>query len=342
MHNKSLQTQISSKELLILTDRLAQSNVLIAGDIMLDHYQYGRAERISPEAPVPIVRVEHEEYKLGGAGNVAQNINSLGAKPYLLAKVGQDRQGEQLKHLLLQNNIANQLLTSNKWKTTVKTRIVAQGQQVVRVDKEQNSPGQDPDQEFGTLLSKRLKRHKTLLISDYGKGCIDREVLNILTRRDNQDQILLLDPKEKNYHLYPRFDVMTPNVQEASWFSGLALQSKSDILSAGDQIFATQKCSNLLITLGPEGMVLFFADSSVWKIPAATQKVFDVTGAGDTVIALLAAALDVGGTMLQGCVLANAAAALVVGQVGTACVNRQELQKQLQKEPAQLGIEQWR
>ncbi|MFO8033034.1 MAG: bifunctional ADP-heptose synthase [Desulfohalobiaceae bacterium] len=333
--------QTSTAELLLLTQRLSQSQVLVAGDIMLDHYQYGSADRISPEAPVPVVRVEHDEYKLGGAGNVARNMSSLGAAPFLLTQAGQDLEGDQLKQLLQEHSIQHELLQSSQWRTTVKTRILAQGQQVVRVDKENQARGAEQEQEFSAMLQRRLSGFSTLILSDYGKGCISQRLLQELAEAP-QGPTVLLDPKQYNYQAYPGFYLMTPNRKEASWFSKLALTEKQAILEAGDQIQASKNFQNLLITLGPEGMVLFSADRTVWRIPAATQKVFDVTGAGDTVIAILAAALDVGGSLLQGCLLANAAAGLVVGQVGTAWVSTQELQTQLQNTAEQLELQRWR
>ncbi|MFW5863387.1 MAG: bifunctional heptose 7-phosphate kinase/heptose 1-phosphate adenyltransferase [Desulfohalobiaceae bacterium] len=336
------QAQVSIAELLLLAQRLNQSQVLVTGDIMLDHYQYGAADRISPEAPVPVVRIENEEYKLGGAGNVARNLQSLGAAPLLLAQTGQDPEAAELQNLLQQCGIQHELLQSPKRRTTVKTRVLAQGQQVVRVDRESRAQDQEQDQKFRALLQDRLRSCKTLIVSDYGKGCITPSLLQTLQGQDPEQTRILLDPKQKNYSLYPGFFLMTPNRKEASWFSKLQLGSQEDILAAGDQILADKRCSNVLITLGPAGMVLFCADSSVWKIPAVTQKVFDVTGAGDTVIAILAAALDAGGTPLQGCMLANAAAALVVGQVGTAWVSVQELQGQLQSKAEELQLEKWR
>lgn len=332
----------SIAELLLLAQRLERSRVLVAGDIMLDHYQYGIADRISPEAPVPVVRIEQEEYKLGGAGNVAQNLQALGAKPILLTQAGQDPEAEQLKQLLRNSAIQHELLQSKGWRTTVKTRILAQGQQVVRVDKEFQPLACKQEKEFSALLLQRLAQCPTLILSDYGKGCIGPGLLRELADQAPKHARVLLDPKEENYAFYPGFFLMTPNRKEASWFSKLALTDQEEILAAGDHILAAKGCENLLITLGPAGMALFSKEGHVYKIPAVPQKVFDVTGAGDTVIAILAAALDVGGTLLQSCLLANAAAGLVVGQVGTAWVNTQELQHQLQKTAQQMELEKWR
>ncbi len=338
----STQTQLATPELVALAQKLQYSKVAVIGDIMLDHYQYGTASRISPEAPVPVVQIETEEYKLGGAGNVAQNISCLGGQTYLLAKTGLDREAQQLQHILTQHSIQHDLLSCKTWQTTLKTRVLAQGQQVVRIDKEKKDSGQNKDVEFCALIDKATAQCGTLIISDYGKGCITPAVLSRLGRQRDQGVKIMLDPKEQNYTHYHGLHIMTPNAREAAWFSTITLDNKKCILQAGDKILHDKSLHNLLITLGPAGMVLFTADSSVWKIPAATQKVFDVTGAGDTVIAVLAAAVAAGGTLLQGCVLANAAAGLVVGQVGAAQVSSQKLQNQLQKEPAHLGIEQWR
>jgi len=313
-----------------LVDRLEGGRVLIVGDIMLDRYLHGTVERISPEAPVPVVQVQSEDLVLGGAGNVARNIASLGGKPYLLSYRGRDLQGEQLDELVRAEGFECSLLRLTDRPTTTKTRIIANHQQVCRVDKEINSllPGRAIG-EICEQIEDLAPGFKVLILSDYGKGLIQSEfmkrLLEIVQRR-NADMHILVDPKPKNARLYTGVTLLTPNAQEAAE-CGLRppLQDMNSILQCGAAIFRRLKTRNLLITLGARGMVLFESPDQAVHIPTSAKKVFDVTGAGDTVIAVLGLCLSQGLTLLQGALLANTSAGIVVGQVGAAGVQPEEL-----------------
>ena len=296
--------------------RLQGKPVLIVGDCMLDHYQWGRVDRISPEAPVPVVQVERESWKLGVAGNVARNIKALGGEPCLVSIVGADAAGKKIAEMLDSEGIAHELTTSLR-PTTIKTRIIAGNQQLLRVDQEKKRE----------MSSGTWKR--PLQPSDYGKGVISADLLDTLAHGEGLDKILV-DPKIENYPLYRGHFLMTPNAREAGESAHGPMGSIPEILEVGRRILRDKRLKNLLITLGSRGMALFGKDRETMHIPTVAQNVYDVTGAGDTVIGVLALCLSSGVDLLTSCVVANCAAGVVVGQVGTAAVTRKDLEVSLE------------
>ncbi|MEW5772775.1 MAG: D-glycero-beta-D-manno-heptose-7-phosphate kinase [Thermodesulfobacteriota bacterium] len=323
---------------------MAGSTVVIVGDCILDHYLVGEVSRISPEAPVPVVQVKKERHLLGGAGNVARNVQTLGGAPVLVGLVGSDPAAGQLKELLAEQNITARLVQDPARPTTRKTRIIAHNQQVVRVDREQCEPVRGPilDQIFSELEA-ALQAAPVLILSDYGKGLVTRrfmdrlwELINRLPKRP----LVLVDPKVRNFALYKGVDLLTPNTKEAAEGSGVPIEDRTDILRAGLAVFRKLQCRHLLITLGPDGMALFQSPEQVLHIHTAAQKVFDVTGAGDTVIATLALALAAGFSLLESCILANHAAGIVVGEVGAAAVAAQTLRDHLSS-AEEMPVESW-
>lgn len=323
---------------------LAGSRVVIVGDCILDHYLVGEVSRISPEAPVPVVQVTSERHLLGGAGNVARNVQALGGSPTLIGLIGDDPAAGQLQALLAEQRIESRLVQDPARPTTRKTRVIAHNQQVVRVDREQCEPVRGPllDQIFAGLES-ALHAAPVLIVSDYGKGLVTRrfmERLGELLDRLPKRPLVLVDPKVRNFPLYKGVDLLTPNTKEAAEGAGVAITDRNGILRAGLAVFRKLACRHLLITLGPDGMALFQSPEDVLHIPTAAQKVFDVTGAGDTVIAALALALAAGFSLLESCVLANHAAGIVVGEVGAAAVSAQALQDHLSTAP-DLPVEAW-
>lgn len=316
----------SKTELLAAANRLTSGRVLIIGDIMIDRYQWGKVERISPEAPVPVVRVLEESHKLGGAGNVARNIRHLGGTPHLISIRGRDSHGETLEKLLKSWSIESSLVVSQERPTTVKTRVIAENQQIVRIDEETNSPlGPDCLKKILTTLRDTIPNFPVIIISDYGKGVVCRELLDWVRANTTDDQLVLVDPKTRNFDLYTDIALMTPNAKEASEGAGMSVTSRAEAVRAGNSIMEKNRLDNLLITLGAQGMALFRRDRSPLFIPTAARKVFDVTGAGDTVIAVIGLCLSVGLDLATACILANHGAGVVVAQVGTAAVARQEL-----------------
>jgi rfaE bifunctional protein kinase chain/domain len=316
--------------------------VAILGDVMLDHYQIGSVDRISPEAPVPVVRIDSEEYKLGGAANVARNVKALGGEPFLLSCCGKDGAHDKLQELLELEGIGSDLVVCPGRQTTQKTRVIAQNQQVVRIDREELVLDAAAKEQLREKLGRLRQSYGVLLLSDYGKGTVSRELLDSVHTDWKSAARVIVDPKQGNFPLYQGSYLITPNAKEARERTGRTMHSKAEIIRAGDWIRERNTARNVLITLGPEGMVLFCEDGTIWKIPAAARKVYDVTGAGDTVVGTIGLAASAGCSLLQGSLLANAAAGLVVAQLGTAVVSNAELQSHLADHGEQLQIEQWR
>lgn len=301
---------------------MAGKRVMIVGDVMLDHYTFGEVTRISPEAPVPVVQVIDEQYLLGGAGNVALNIAALGGRATIIGLIGDDRDGEVLGGLLEKSDVETALVHDDRRRTTRKTRIIAQNQQIVRVDREHT--GEIAKPVVGALLetiAAHGQQHDIVIVSDYGKGVITEAImdaLRALTGANGKRPRILVDPKPQNYDLYRGVDILTPNTKEAGEGAGLPCAWPEGPAKVGKALFKRLDCRDLLITLGPQGMALFEGADKATHIPTFARKVFDVTGAGDTVIATMALAMAAGATLLDAAVLANHAAGIVVGQVGAA------------------------
>lgn len=315
--------------------KLQGTRVLVVGDVMLDQYIFGRVERISPEAPVPVVLAEKETNILGGAGNVAQNVKSLGGDLELIAVCGTDNDGETLRFLLEKNKIAAKILVTSTRPTTKKTRIIAATQQVVRVDREipADLEAQLTEQVLNHLAT-CLNRHRVLLLSDYGKGVINKnfmEGLSALLKKMETPPTVLVDPKTMNYPIYEGVDLLTPNTKEAAEGANAAIKNMDDVVAAGLRLFERLSPQHLLITMGPDGMLLFESSKKAWHIPTFAKKVYDVTGAGDTVIASLALGIASGLDLKLSCVLANHAAGVAVGQVGSVAVRQEDLIKAVQQ-----------
>ena len=311
--------------------------VCIIGDLMLDHYMIGTVDRISPEAPVPVVRVTNETRVLGGAGNVAQNIAALGGSPVLFGCTGDDPDGAALVRMTGEAGIESRILKDPARPTTRKTRIIAHNQQVVRVDSEQPDPLPEPlMDELFSRLSKVLHEFSVIVLSDYGKGFVSRDFMGRLMdllAPLKERPLVLVDPKPVNYDLYQGVDLLTPNTKEAGEGAGMAVKDKDSVLAAGAALFKRLRCKHLLVTLGAQGMALFESQDKVRHIPTVAQKVFDVTGAGDTVIATLALALAAGTDLLTACALANHAAGHVVAQVGAATASGADLIRSIESLP---------
>jgi len=313
--------------------QMTGKRVMIVGDVMLDHYTFGSVSRISPEAPVPVLEVNDEQYLLGGAGNVARNIVALGGVATMVGVIGNDRDGGILAELLEHSNVKTALVHDDQRRTTRKTRIIAQNQQIVRVDREDRAPLSQSV--VGTLLdslSTHAQQHDIIIVSDYGKGVVTRMIMDALRAikgRDGKRPTILVDPKPVNYDLYHDVDILTPNAKEAGEGAGLPCTWPLGPAKVGQALFRRLNCRDLLITLGPQGMALFEGPGKAMHIPTFARKVFDVTGAGDTVIATLALATAAGASLLEAAIMANHAAGIVVGQVGAATPTQESLRKAL-------------
>ncbi len=308
---------------------LRGKKVLILGDVMLDVYLQGDAKRISPEAPVPVVHIQNEKHMPGGAANVARNIRKLGGLPTLIGLCGAGRDGQSLVRLLQESYIAAHIFQDVRRSTTVKTRIMAQNQQMLRFDKEDYLPNSPEENAHLThVLDSLLPMHDVMVLSDYAKGLVCREVTEHIEKLANasaQRPEIFVDPKPQNAAVYGRTALMTPNRGEASAMAQMAINTQQDVLVAGEIILKKYSCDSLLMTLGSEGMALFLPDGSVWNIATHARAVFDVTGAGDTVIATLALARAAGIDLVEACFLATYAAGLVLEHVGVACVSAEDI-----------------
>lgn len=323
---------------------LAGKGVLLVGDIMLDEYLEGDAERISPEAPIPIVKVAQSRLLLGGAGNVARNIASLGGKARLVSVCGTDAKGDVLREILEKEGVASSTITLRTRPTTLKTRVIARNQQMLRIDHEDSSPLL-PEETARILDAVKtvIDEYAVLVVSDYGKGVVSRELMQgIVALRDASASKprILVDPKTPNYPLYQGAYILTPNTKETSEAAGMPANSQEEILAAGKAILKNLNSEHLLTTLGAKGMALFVSPDEVWHIPTAARKVFDVTGAGDTVMGTLALCLAAGVDLLESCILANYAAGMVVADVGASTVAPAALQTLLAGAPEPV-ISRW-
>ena len=328
------QTRFPSRErLLQVIERFSGRRLLIVGDFMLDHFIRGKVERISPEAPVPVVQVAHEDYVPGGAGNVAANLSALGAKVSVLGMVGDDEAGRTLRSDLNARGVDTSLFLTDGRPTTVKVRVIAEHQQVVRFDRERRGPLPKTlrAQALGALKA-ALEQTDGLILSDYGKGMLEPEVLSAAIAAARRRGIpVVVDPKVEHFKKYKRVSCITPNLAEA--WGGMHLPPKSDeasVTALGRKIISTLQAQSVLITRGAAGMSLF-VDGKVTTIPTAAREVFDVTGAGDTVISVLTLALAGGATPLEAAVVSNFAAGIVVAKLGTATVSPEELKSAVKR-----------
>ncbi len=304
--------------------------VLILGDVMLDQYWWGDVSRISPEAPVPIVALNKKTAVAGGAANVAANVAGLGAVPYLIGIVGDDAESEVLKQTLQKNHVTGiHLISSALRPTTVKTRVIADNQQVVRVDREDVHGLEKPLEEaVAKSVAGIIKEVDVVLISDYAKGIVTSKlVAEVLSGSNEYEKPLLIDPKGKDYRKYSRASVLTPNQKEALDAANMEFVDDSTVKEAGDYILAKFDLEHLVITRGEKGMTLFSKDAPPTSLDTVARRVYDVTGAGDTVIATLAVAIGSGLDFHNSCKLANAAAGVVVETVGTAPITLKELEQ---------------
>ncbi len=328
-----MQTMKDSFDLVALceaVERFSQGNVLVIGDIILDRYVWGEVNRISPEAPVPVVEVTKETRVLGGAANVAQNLATLGAKPVLCGVVGNDNIGLELMDLIEGMGLITEgIVVESSRPTTVKTRVIAHNQQVVRFDRESTEKiGEKTLEKIQECIEKWSKDSSVVLISDYGKGVICQPLMDSL--RDSRPRfpgIITIDPKIGNFDLYKGADVITPNHHEAGYFCQFIIHDQETLKKAGWKMLQDLHCRSVIITQGKDGMTIFEQDGTMTHIPTMAKQVFDVTGAGDTVIGTLSLGLSIGLDLKPSAMLANFAAGIVVGHVGTYPVHKEELIK---------------
>ena len=315
-----------------ILNNFAGKTILILGDVMLDEFIWGKVRRISPEAPVPVVDVTEETYRLGGSGNVAANVRALEGRPISIGTIGRDSAGDRVLNLMEQSGIDAGGIIRNDRATTVKTRIIAHQQQIVRADREAREPiALEITAELAAAFMRHLPKAGAIIVSDYDKGVVNRELLaEILPQACARGIPVFLDPKVHHADYYRPITMITPNQHEAELLTGLAIGGQLALEQAGRKLIERFGCEYALITRGEDGMSLFGSSSGAKEpssehLPTFAREVFDVTGAGDTVIATLALAHAAGAAMDECAMLANHAAGIVVGKVGTATVSRTEL-----------------
>ncbi len=324
-----------NENLLNIVKRFHKARILVIGDIMVDHFVYGTVDRISPEAPVPVVQVKSEKLMPGGAANVVNNVSKLGAKVYVAGVVGNDYNGNILKRMVDKETVNSEgILTLDNFQTIIKTRVIAHNQQIVRFDKENN--GKFSGGVYKALISgikKIADDIDAVIISDYGKGLIEKKffstVVNFLREKG---KFISLDPKVENFKFYKNISILTPNINEAFGGSGIKIKDEKTLIKASKMIFKKVKSDYLLITRGESGMSLFYPDNKSEYLKARAKDVYDVTGAGDTVISTLTVAKSVGAGIFEACYIANAAASIAVSQLGTYAVGVEELMKVLSEQ----------
>jgi D-beta-D-heptose 7-phosphate kinase/D-beta-D-heptose 1-phosphate adenosyltransferase len=318
----------------ILKD-FSRVKLLVVGDIMMDRSILGKVSRISPEAPVPVIIVEKEDFNLGGAANVAHNIRSLGGIVSLCGVVGDDENGQKIYKKIVEKGIQTQgIFFEQGRQTTVKTRIIAHHphyQQLVRVDRETTDhPKVSTSRNLSRFLMDKIKDFDGIVISDYGKGLLTRKLIQTIIKRAKKwKRLIMVDPKLKNFFFYKGATVITPNTNEASEASRIPVTDQLSVEKMGRSLLKRLKCSALVVTQGEKGMTIFEPRQEPYPVPTVAKKVYDVTGAGDTVIGTMALALGTGPrvSVKDAASLANYAAGIVVGEVGTATVSKDELLK---------------
>ncbi len=312
-----------------ITRQMRDCNIVVLGDVMLDEFLWGDVTRISPEAPVPVVDIKRESTHLGGAANVLANLLALGAQACVIGVVGDDFAGERIQSSVNDKSALQKdglLIADNSRPTTIKTRIIAQHQMVVRADREHRTPV-DAATEDRIIASVKtaLANAQALVVSDYDKGVVTPRILSEVLPAAYGRMPVLIDPKMRNFDSYRPATLVTPNHHEALRLANLEEDSEATLQTAARMIRARLGCDAVLITRGDRGMMLFERERDPVHVETAAREVYDVTGAGDTVIATLAAALAAGASMTEAAVLANQAAGIVVGKLGTATANAKEV-----------------
>lgn len=312
-----------------LLRKLPECKIVVLGDVMLDEFIWGDVTRISPEAPVPVVDIRRESTHLGGAANVLANLVALGSKASVVGVVGDDFAGERIRSSVHDRSPAQaggSLVIDKSRPTTIKTRIIAQHQMIVRADREHRTPiTGETEAQIIKAVRAALADAQALIVSDYDKGVVTPRVLKEVLPDAYRRMPVLIDPKLRNFEAYSPATLITPNHHEALRMAGLEEDTDEGLRMVARAIRQRLSCDAVLITRGDRGMMLIEGDRDPINVQTVAREVFDVTGAGDTVIAALAAALAAGASMAEAAVLANHAAGIVVGKLGTATANTEEV-----------------
>lgn len=305
----------------------SSTGILVIGDLMVDRYIWGKVRRISPEAPVPVVEVSDENMLLGGAANVAHNILSLGGRVFIAGAVGRDNTGKILINMFQEMGFnTDGIVIDGNRPTTVKTRVIAHSQQVVRFDREVKSDvSRSTVTSILNYVKDRLPEIKGIIISDYSKGLITKSLVRKIIDMAGPKIFVTVDPKIGHFDYYKGAGLITPNINEASFSSGIDIEDDNSLIRAGKALLKKLQCSAVMITRGEDGMTLFEKTGKVTNIPTCAREVYEVSGAGDTVIATLTLCHSAGLKLKDAAIIANHAAGVVVGKIGTAVVTRKEI-----------------
>lgn len=307
------------KKLNALKKKFFNKKIAVIGDLMLDCYYWGEVSRISPEAPVPVVAVDNEFARFGGAMNVAHNILTLGGTPLPIGVIGNDNDGKILRSLMIKSKIDDSCIIIDKSRpTTTKTRVIANNQHVVRIDKESTNPIDSKiEKKIINILKKNIKNIDAIILEDYNKGVLTNKLIEeVITLANESKKIITVDPKFNNFFAYKNVTVFKPNRKETEDVLGIKIKTDEDITKAGNTLIERLKAKYVLLTLGEEGVALFEDGKVERKIPTKARKVADVSGAGDTVISTLTIALAAGANIYDAAYLANFAGGLVCEEVG--------------------------
>jgi rfaE bifunctional protein kinase chain/domain len=318
--------------LLAILKRFPGQRMLVLGDVILDRYWWGEASRLSPEAPVPVVRLERSSLRPGGAGNTAANLAALGAAATLFGVAGEDPEAAELRVVLEESRVnASGLFTQAGRRTTTKTRIIAGHQQVVRVDAEHTAPiSGEMALGAAALVARELERAQAIVISDYAKGFLTPALLEaVIGSAVEAGKPVFIDPKGADYQRYRGATLLKPNRAELALLTTMPVASHSDTLAAGRRLSELLEGTRVLVTEGAEGMTLFAGGESVTHVAATPRQVFDVTGAGDTVLAAVAMAVTVAASWLEAMQIATVAAAIAIEHMGAAAVTLEQLENHL-------------
>jgi D-beta-D-heptose 7-phosphate kinase/D-beta-D-heptose 1-phosphate adenosyltransferase len=321
---------IDKERLELIIKKFRNKKIMIIGDIILDEYIWGTVKRISPEAPVPIVEVHKQTYSLGGASYVATHIKNLGGVPYLVGVIGKDKIANEIKKFLKKSRINTSGVMIDKDRPTIlKTRVIAHNQQVVRIDYEKKDRIKELIIDNMILyIKKHLKEVDALVISDYNKGVVIPKLFKELLKLSKKfGKPVIVDPKPAYCMHYKNATIITPNTSEAGESVGVKINDDKSLYIAGKKLLNHLRCEGVLITRGEHGMTLFEKKGEVTNIPTAAREVYDVTGAGDTVVSILALSLAGGANLKEASLLSNYAAGVVVGKLGTADISVEEIIK---------------
>jgi len=319
---------LSKTRLRELSDTFVGKQIAVVGDLMLDRYFWGSVARISPEAPVPVVEVESESTRLGGAANVANNIASLGGIPVMVGVIGSDDAGRILKGIIEEQNFPTTgIVLDNSRPTTMKTRVIAHSQHVVRIDREaKNDISEEVQLKLLKALELQLDELHGIILEDYNKGVLARGLITkIIELARKKGKIVAVDPKFNNFFDYKGVTIFKPNRKETEEALGMRLMTEENIRKAGKELLNRLEAENVLLTLGERGMTLFEGNGNISSIPTAARRVADVSGAGDTVISTMTMALASGADIWESATLANIAGGIVCGEVGIVPIDKRVL-----------------